>query len=569
MYMAHEKDLVEIRQEYTIHLVNILTPNVYEGVRSLYETAKQIHDNFSKVGKKCPGKLKIFQNMMLSVPKWNKNMIDNETNRIRTRIYEENGLDWFDDLIRAVVKSNIELLTHCKDKHDKQKYHEKIEITDFIHKCYIQCAKCIYNNPYLFWDEDLEPFDLKRNQRDACLLIKEAICEAIRRMLPVKYILQRYLGNDYREEEDNSKDFEGSISEVQSNNLKEMVMKDLGKRKKHEYMPTSESSAYKVKKELIEEKKEPSNNNAQTSIGAPVLVGGDDKKEVVEKKDTAEKKELNEKKEVAENKSNETANKEVENKVKVEEKMNTDKAPVDNVSKTIIPPNAPQKTQESKGTPPSLVMKGGKKYDDLLEVSESETETERNKHDKKHSNRKHHDKKHHDNKHHDKKQRDNKHHDNKHDMKKQSGSGKDNRKMDTREISKQTEEDIYNLLEMSSVPTKLTKTQDKDLRSESVSFNVNDSVTVNDIEVYSNAGLYQNKKKNKSEHGSSKHKSDEKHRSSGHKSGHRSRHSRSSGGHKHDSKKSSKRRTSAESPGIMADSSRSKESRVIPNYVDI
>ena len=32
-----------------------------------------------------------------------------------------------------------------------EKYYEQIDMKDFIHKVYIECAREVWNNPYLFY----------------------------------------------------------------------------------------------------------------------------------------------------------------------------------------------------------------------------------------------------------------------------------------------------------------------------------------------------------------------------------------------------------------------------------
>jgi len=200
--MTYERNITEIKNEYTIFLSNLMVPFIYEGIKSVYMFAVNANNEFVERGKhdpdvKSPGVLKIFQLSLKEIPTLNSNSIEIETNRIK------NGsrcADWFDDLVRATIKSNIVLLSFtnpakCPDI-VKQKYHDQIQITDFVHKCYIESARIIYNNPELFWHE-FPPLEVKRNQRDACELIKLGIQEAIRKVLPIKEILKEYLANDY------------------------------------------------------------------------------------------------------------------------------------------------------------------------------------------------------------------------------------------------------------------------------------------------------------------------------------------------------------------------------------
>lgn len=197
----YEKNIVDIKMEYTTFLVNILTPVVYEGIKILYDKSIDVEKDFIEKCKtnpdvKPPGVLRIFQSFLKGVKNLNNNSIEAETDRIRT----ETKCPWFDELVRAVVKSYIILLTFnasgkkCKLVNDK--FHEKIDIKTFVHKCYIECARMFFNYPELFW-HGFPTIEIKRNQRESCEIIKVAIIDAIRKMLPVKMILDEYLKNDY------------------------------------------------------------------------------------------------------------------------------------------------------------------------------------------------------------------------------------------------------------------------------------------------------------------------------------------------------------------------------------
>ena len=67
-------------------------------------------------------------------------------------------------------------------------FYKSIKTQDFIHLVYIECAREIWNNPYLMYHQ-YPPIELKRNQRDTINLIKESIKEAIRKLLPLKALL--------------------------------------------------------------------------------------------------------------------------------------------------------------------------------------------------------------------------------------------------------------------------------------------------------------------------------------------------------------------------------------------
>lgn len=210
--------LVETKQEYTTQLINILTPLIFEGLTSIYSEVLSISvpENI----------LKNFQCFLQRIPKWNNDMIKRETSRIMN---STKSFSWLEDLIKATLKANIVVLTYNPSFKNQVKVdsslYQNIKIEDFIHKVYIECARDLWNNPYLFYHL-YQPIELKRNQRDTIILIKDCIKEAIRKLLPVKHILHIYLGEDIESYEQNN-NFDETISEADKHNLSKMIKKDL------------------------------------------------------------------------------------------------------------------------------------------------------------------------------------------------------------------------------------------------------------------------------------------------------------------------------------------------------
>jgi len=214
--------LVETKNEYTTHLSNILTPLIYQGLQSIYNEAKNIVNNNGETNMI----LKIFQSCLKSILTWNTITIDKATNAILT---SSQSYEWLNDLIKATLKSNLMVLVYnpsCKyqTKIDPSLY-QSIKTSEFIHRVYIECARELWNNPYLMY-HDYPPIEIKRNQRDCMIIIKESIKESLRKLLPVKHILQVYLGEDinFNNGEEN---FDKAISEVEENYLPKLINKDL------------------------------------------------------------------------------------------------------------------------------------------------------------------------------------------------------------------------------------------------------------------------------------------------------------------------------------------------------
>ena len=90
--------LVDAKVEYTNQLITILKPTIYQGIKSIYDDSKshcQENDNINNT-------LVHFQLLLSQIPKWNQEIINEETERIMS----ESNCDWLDDLITAVGEHN-------------------------------------------------------------------------------------------------------------------------------------------------------------------------------------------------------------------------------------------------------------------------------------------------------------------------------------------------------------------------------------------------------------------------------------------------------------------------------
>ena len=201
---CYEQHIVSIKDIYEEHLFSILVPGIYEGFQSLYKRAYISEEKYIIASKKNPnienpGILVLFQSMIKGVPDLNTHKIRHETDRIKSSTKSANI---FDDLVRAVCKANIILLTYNIDHKRKDllqsKFHESIPIHDFVHDCYIYAARNFYGCPELFYHKQ-EPIVLNQNKRACFNIIKDSIREAIRMMLPMKEILIEYITHKYEQ----------------------------------------------------------------------------------------------------------------------------------------------------------------------------------------------------------------------------------------------------------------------------------------------------------------------------------------------------------------------------------
>lgn len=177
--------LVESKNEWCGRLVNILTPCIIQGLKSIFDEAYQLCLENNDEEKY----LMTFQNFLSRVPKWNDSIISNEVNRIG----EKSGCGYLEDLITCVHIVQLKALTVSRVGTKQKKIDLDIpSINIFIHKCYINVARKVYTNIYLF-ERGIAPLEIQKNNRELEVIIKEMILNTVRENIPVELILKAYL----------------------------------------------------------------------------------------------------------------------------------------------------------------------------------------------------------------------------------------------------------------------------------------------------------------------------------------------------------------------------------------
>jgi len=187
-------NLQESRNEWCSRLVSIFTPLVEEGLKSIFDESWKICADTDEMGKY----LMTFQNLMSRIPKWNATIIEDE----RKRIIERSGCNYLEDLITCVHIIQLKVLT-CIRVGNKQK---KIDIDipkldPFVHKIYINTARRVYSNVYLF-EKNISPLQIQKNARELEMIIQEAILTTIRESIPTEAIIRAYMDESVEQEEE-------------------------------------------------------------------------------------------------------------------------------------------------------------------------------------------------------------------------------------------------------------------------------------------------------------------------------------------------------------------------------
>ena len=185
-------NLSEAKNEYSARLVNILTPLILEGVKSLFNDAKKLCIENNENAKY----LMTFQNFLSRIPKWNPNIISTETQRIVT----ESQCPYLEDLITCVHIAQLKILTSIRVGQKQKKIDIDVpKLDNFIHKVYVAVARKLYSNVYLFEDNVL-PLNYQKNMRETELIIRESILNVVRDSVPVESILRSYIEETVEEE---------------------------------------------------------------------------------------------------------------------------------------------------------------------------------------------------------------------------------------------------------------------------------------------------------------------------------------------------------------------------------
>ena len=177
--------LYESKNEWASRLVNILTPLIQEGFRSIFDESVKLC-----VGNKEQDKyLMTFQNLLSRVPKWNPNIIKEETSRIK----ERSTCGYLEDLITCVHIIHLKCMTVMRVGNKQKKVDIKIpQLSDFIHKIYVNTARKLYSNVYIF-ERGIQPLHIQRNNREFEIIVKESIYNTIRDNIPVEDLIKMYL----------------------------------------------------------------------------------------------------------------------------------------------------------------------------------------------------------------------------------------------------------------------------------------------------------------------------------------------------------------------------------------
>lgn len=184
--------LHESKNEWGARLLTILTPLIIDGYKSILDEAiKLCRDNGEN-----EKYLMTFQNFISRIPKWNPQIIEQE----RKRICEKSGCSYLEDLVTCVHIIQLKVLTAMRVGNKQKKIDINIpKLDDFIHKVYINVARKVYKNVYLF-EVGIPPLQIQKHNRELEIIVQECILNTLRESIPVEAILKAYMDETIEED---------------------------------------------------------------------------------------------------------------------------------------------------------------------------------------------------------------------------------------------------------------------------------------------------------------------------------------------------------------------------------
>ena len=184
--------LHESKNEWGARLLTILTPLIIEGFKSIFDESYKLCIDNNETEKY----LMTFQNFITRIPKWNSAIIETE----RKRIIDRSGCSYLEELVTCIHIIQLKLLTAMRVGKKQKKIDINIpKLDDFIHKCYINVARKMYQNVYLF-ELKCQPLQIQKNNRELELIIQECILNAVRDSIPLESILKAYMDETVEED---------------------------------------------------------------------------------------------------------------------------------------------------------------------------------------------------------------------------------------------------------------------------------------------------------------------------------------------------------------------------------
>jgi hypothetical protein len=177
--------LNDSKNEWSILLINYITPHIVDGFRSIFNEAVRVCEENDEIEKY----LMTYQNLLARIPKWNQQMITTE----HERIVKLCNCSYLEDILTCVHIIQLKVLSCVRVGNETKKV--KIDVPEFslfLHNVYTNIARKLYSSIYLF-EIDVPPLEQQKRNREFELMVQTCIMNTIRDKIPVETILRQFI----------------------------------------------------------------------------------------------------------------------------------------------------------------------------------------------------------------------------------------------------------------------------------------------------------------------------------------------------------------------------------------
>jgi hypothetical protein len=152
-----------------------------------------------------------FQTYLNEIHDWNMEKVNSEISRINNNC----GCDYLDDLLTAVFIAHTKVLTAIRLSSNKKKIEINVpKVEHFLFKVLCETSKLLWSSTYLFRD-GISGIEKQQNYRTIEQIINEGILQAVRSLVPVKSILRDFVNNDTPNENESDDEEETQSESLQ------------------------------------------------------------------------------------------------------------------------------------------------------------------------------------------------------------------------------------------------------------------------------------------------------------------------------------------------------------------
>ena len=178
--------LIEIKHELNELIIEDISPSVFDGILEIYMGTKQMSNDTTI--------MKTFQKCMEKICQWDDSKVSNVIEILKKRLNSDDRYLKLQNIVSAVLRVNTQIMNHQSTNLVEELSNiGNITFEAFIKKVYVESARRIWSQPYLFYEKNLNSIEVKRNHIIIVSLIKESILSAIRKLVISKNTINSIL----------------------------------------------------------------------------------------------------------------------------------------------------------------------------------------------------------------------------------------------------------------------------------------------------------------------------------------------------------------------------------------